>query len=290
MARRVEYAGNLPRVIICTLRCWKIIRRRWVLLRDAHWMTQSTAIIPGDSHAERREASLSWVDAMDDWQNETYSSEDAADECHQFECLHDAERDDNQASAHSYAHISSRHAAGIPVDTQEKCTLHRVCAKERDGDCQPLPPWQQTIHSPKTLRWVDESLKQIHYQMFVEHIDELSVFGHMSIKDKATEGTDLFSVTSFHDNEMYWVAIIECHPCGQWQQLALPHEWGFCDGLSASTSIRPTASSSAASSQPGWSYIAYDIAAATSTSTLCSASWSLLKPSSSNLTLTFLSD
>ena len=98
--------------------------------------------------------------------------------------------------------------------------------KKKGMETVSLYPHDNKLYThPKTLDEVDESLKQIHYQMFVEHIDELSVFGHMSIKDKGTE-TDLFSLSPlFHDNEMYWVAIIEYHPYGQLRLLsALPHE------------------------------------------------------------------
>jgi hypothetical protein len=110
--------------------------------------------------------------------------------------------------------------------THRKMYIAPSLRKKKGMETVSLYPHDNKLYThPKTLDEVDESLKQIHYQMFVEHIDELSVFGHMSIKDKGTE-TDLFSLSPlFHDNEMYWVAIIECHPCGQWQrQLALPHE------------------------------------------------------------------
>lgn len=69
------------------------------------------------------------------------------------------------------------------------------------------------------------AVKQSYYQMFAEHIDELLVLGDVSVKDKGAEEV-LFSLSPlFHDNEMYWVAVIEHRPYGRWQQQSvLPHE------------------------------------------------------------------
>ena len=59
------------------------------------------------------------------------------------------------------------------------------------------------------------AVKKSYYQMFAEHIDELLVLGDISVKDKGAEEV-LFSLSPlFHDNEMYWVAVIDHRPYGR---------------------------------------------------------------------------